>query len=489
MRVRPLFHHAGWRVFVLCTALCALAGCPQRIALPELGTFPSDEHVLRLAFLSDIHMVDEESPGRAVRLDPFVQRAWRPHEAYAVQIFDAALAALNLYHQNGFPVDALVIGGDVADNAQFNEMCWFLDTIDGIEVRPDSGLPDGEDRPVAPGLNPKLPYTPGGLDPDIPWYAVLGNHDVLCTGNFAIDRSAPDPADWHAPITWPISASIGLDLADPSLDALWPTGAWSPALIDGWGAPMKEETLQLDLGPLEPGPAVPDEDRHFLSREGIIGLLQSTFTGPAGHGFDAENGVCYYTVRPNPEVPIRLIVLDTAAPDPPEGIPVEYGVLPRAQYEDFLIPALHDAQENGEYVVVVSHHPSEDFNSPYSHSVKTFEFRALLAAQPHVLMHLNGHTHKPNVQEIQGKYAYIELTCPSILDYPGQGWILDFYFDAAEDAVQIEGTAFGPRDAPTLLSEEGVRRAEIDARYSHSLFGEADYAKSRLSFRIPAKGE
>src|SRR6185312_2091592 len=49
--------------------------------------------VLRIAQLSDAHIVDDESPARSVDFDDAAtsQGAWRPQEAYACRVLDAAV--------------------------------------------------------------------------------------------------------------------------------------------------------------------------------------------------------------------------------------------------------------------------------------------------------------------------------------------------------------------------------------------------------------
>ena len=102
-------------------------------------------------------------------------------------------------------VDFVVLGGDNADSAQTNEVQWYLDIMDGAPVvHCDSGI---DDDPVPGEANdPKDPFAPVGLD--VPWYWVMGNHDVLVQGNFAIAGREDEPRcdvagatrDWSMPV-------------------------------------------------------------------------------------------------------------------------------------------------------------------------------------------------------------------------------------------------------------------------------------------------
>jgi len=449
-------------------SVLVLAGCPQQ---PEDSIPPGTGgvHWLRIAQISDTQIVDEESPNRAVRFAALTESAWRPQEAYGLQTLDATLRVLNDRNavKNGvdYPIDFVVVTGDLTDGSQHNELRWFIDTMDGQWVLPDSGDTDGELRDGAPEDNPKLGFKAEGLDPGIPWYTVFGNHDSLSFGVFNVDRSAADPEEWVSPLLRPVAALLGLHRIDPTLNALEPTSRYSPAIIRGSEEQIDPDTLQLLLGQLQAGRIVQDVRRHFTDRLAFIAEHFDTTTLPEGHGFSAGNlgtGLTRYSVKPKEGVPVRLIVMDTVAPDPPYGLPAHYGVMTREQFQSFVKPEVEDALANGEFVLLASHHPSEDFDLPYpAPHLRAKEWRDYVASQPNVVAHLCGHTHKNFVTLVDGEYPYYEIQTGSIIDYPQEGRILDVYYDEATETVRLESTMFGHMENPTTLSEESYRRAVV----------------------------
>lgn len=459
----------GFLLFTI--ALLLMSGCPRPVG-SELDPRPGsgDTHLIRMVHISDTQIVDEESPARSVRTESLIAPSWRPQEALGIHTLDATLQRINALNAAGKslgrPVDFVLMTGDLCDLAQENELKWFMDTMDGNEVTVDSGARDGDLRGVPEDINPKLPYAAQGLDAEIPWYTCYGNHDGLATGNFFIDQRAPDEEEWFAPLFPFVADAMGFHAIDTDWNYMLPTASVSPARITGSGPPTLLNGTILNLNALEAGPIVADPGRRFLSRRSFIEAHLDSTSLPRGHGYsDASRAreEVWYSVRPMPDVPLRLIVFNSVATGEHDKLPLYYGVLTREHFESFLIPELEAAQAAGEWVIVASHHPSDDFNVPYpGPKVSTREFRQTLARYPNVVLHLAGHIHQNRARVISGAHSYIEIETGSIIDYPQEGRMLDLFVEAGGEAIRIESRMFSHAEAPTTFSAESYRLAEID---------------------------
>ena len=149
------------------------------------------------AQLTDTHVRDEESPARVPFLDrigaPFTS-TFRPQEAFSAQMLDAAVRALNRERPQ-----AVFVTGDITDNAQRNELDTRLAHPQAAATPTPTAAPRATAacrRPTRPTPSTTAPTTTphpprrararaatvhrAGLD--APWYALVGNHDVLVQG-------------------------------------------------------------------------------------------------------------------------------------------------------------------------------------------------------------------------------------------------------------------------------------------------------------------
>ena len=389
-----------------------------------------------LVHLSDIHIVDEESPSRAFSLASFSGTIYRRNESFTPQVLHAMIQTLNRF--SAFrPFDFAALTGDLIDNRQANELDWFMQTIDGGWVNPDSG---DDDDPI-PGENndPNDPFFSEGLDSRVPWYSTTGNHDLLFIGNMSTDTFVGDPTRSY------------------SAKAVIPT-----CLESDEEAPRPHRCVVPPLSYYSMGWIPPDPQRRPIDKAQFISRHLESTSHPNGHGFTPENvahNTGYWVADPHPELPIRLIGLDTVAPIGSEGI------LDRDQIDNFLIPELQRAQEDQMLVIILTHHPSIEI-------LRGWELRELLHQNPNVILHLAGHTHVHKIIPRPGdtpEAGYWEIQTASLIDWPlqqrllevvdlgngyGEIWSTVIDFEAAENSLAAAGrfyTLFEKQDHTSLV--------------------------------------
>jgi hypothetical protein len=374
-------------------------------ATPPTGTPASLFYMLHL---SDAHIVDEESPARAVSMDDTFGSAWRNQESYTTQVLDAMLRKIHEFDAFRH-VDLVLLSGDCIDNNQENELAWLLKVFEGGTVIPNSG---SIDDPVAgAGNDPHDIFTARGLG-GIPWLLSFGNHDSLVQGNFFKDMGG---------------GKFSLLLQDPTRDTTTlaqlgrvNTPACNP--IPGDMAPLPRRCRPTDHSRLKPGKLPSDTTRAHLSRKEWMSMVHAAGGQPSGHGLSSANvssGRADYTVDPVPGLPLRLVVMDTAADTFPPGAE---GIYTNERIANFLQPALKKAEEDGVLVIVASHHPSQSVPFGGGAILKA------LGGCPNVVLHLCGHKHRNRVIPRPGAspaYGYWEVETCALIDWPQQGRLVE----------------------------------------------------------------
>ncbi|MGZ4478634.1 MAG: TIGR03767 family metallophosphoesterase [Nocardioidaceae bacterium] len=401
--------------------------------------------LLALAHLTDVHIVDAQSPMRVEPLDRYVggglygRGDYRPHEMLAPHVADAmvrAVAERRVGPVTGAPLALALQTGDNSDNAQHNELRWGIDLLDGGRIRPDSGdltrwegvassdddwwdphywHPDGPldgQTPDLPRLAYGFPVVPGLLDAaratfvsgglGIPWYSAYGNHDGLVGGSRPITPARQDVAVGDRKL---ISPPPGMALHDLT------------------------HRMAHDLGPILHDPAyasvvrtvTDDPSRRPLDRAGYVDEHFNTTGTPVGHGFTDRNraeGTAYYTVDHGP---VRLVVLDTVNPqDGPHG---SLDVAQFAWLERVLL------RSRDRIVVLASHHTSSTMTAAGGPDRRVHgpQVLALALRHRHVVAWLNGHKHRNEIwaHRRPGGGGFWEVNTASHIDWPMQSRVVE----------------------------------------------------------------
>ena len=419
--------------------------------------YPGATHTARLLSffsMSDIHITDKESPAEV----PYM--GWKAafhesglgglnHSSYSPVMLatthrlDAAVKTINALHRLT-PFDFGICLGDVANSAQFNELRWFIDVMDGQYITPSSGSHAGADT-----IDYQKPYQAAGLDRSIPWYEAIGNHDQFWMG-----------------IGYPTEkiqqASVGANVLNISTNGpLIPPGSEGSGVyvgvVDGTtplGTVIKWGSTNLFDAP----PTVTaDTNRHTLTTDvsspaNFVNEFFHTVSSPAGHGFNRVNtgslAACY-TFEPLTNMPIKVIVLDdTCKSNKLSQSALFYGAgwVDAARYA-WLTNELQKGQDADQLMIIATHIPIAPQHDLFSTNQDTVQFyvtsknqtngqfaddhseaqmMATLHNYPNLLLLMAGHRHvsvvtpQPSPDPAHPEYGFWEVETPSLRDFPQQ---------------------------------------------------------------------
>lgn len=395
-----------------------------RVVRTELAPASGARAARRTALASfvqftDLHLVDVQHPLRYEYLRAETASAWRPQEALSVAGAVSLIERVNALRggpATGAPLSFVMTTGDNTDNNCRAELEWFLTAMSGGRITPntgdaqryegvqDSGLPlywqpesalrDADKQLGFPRLDGYLraalrEVNSPGLT--LPWYATVGNHDVLPGGCYAAgdgffhDFAVGDKKLFSLP------EAEGAALWKRVRKGLDPRG-------DTFRELLRTHRRQLRTVTPDPGRAP------FTPREYLAAHLDPRFTGPGpvGHGYTEQNLAedrRYYSFRISDRV--IGVSLDTTRPGG------HYAGALGAEQLRWLERLL--TRHRDDYTLVFSHHTAD--STPEGGP----ELIDLLKRNPQVLAWINGHSHQNTITAHGG---FWEITTASHIDFP-----------------------------------------------------------------------
>ena len=439
----------GWRNLILCADEAHVGHEFPRNSSP----------LLLMHHLSDLHVCDAQSPTRPEFLDrwadpdsPIREKVgtigtYRPHSMLSPHVVEAMVQSLNVITHgplSGHLIDGAIITGDTTDNAQFNEVSWYLALLDGLAFRPDSGdystyegvIDDGAEHydlrywhphgtpkgqidddarakygfPIVPNLlhNCRKGFKATGLK--FPWFAVHGNHDALLQGTVASEPHIAAEMIGNKRYTG-LPTNVTLAEVLSSFQEVGP--ASFPHSFD---APFTQVTADIE--------------RRAVARGEFAAMHLASPGLPRGHGFTHENVVnknMYYATHIGA---VKLIVIDSV-----NHFGGWQGSLDVEQFE-WLEREVSDTDRP---IVLASHHPlSKMFNSyaPSGRRVCVEEIQEMLLKYPRVIAWFAGHEHRHHIkwigpeEEVRG---FWQIETASHADWPQQSRTIEIVQDSIGD--------------------------------------------------------
>jgi hypothetical protein len=405
------------------------AGLPHVTHAPSGQTPPAPgpgaELLVRFAQLTDMHLVDDESPSRLANFDApeVTDGASRPQEAYQCRIINAMVRTLGALHQE-LPLSFVLLTGDSIDNAQQNEAEWLLAVMGGADrVECDSGV---DNDPTSGADNdPKDPFVADGLP--VPWYWTTGNHDILRQGNVPINDT-----------------QLALALQEDSIGG-----------TRNWAEPG---------GPLFNGPVPVDPSRQFLYPDELLALVAGDGDGHGLGDAQVSTGKAHYSFDVA-GTSLRFVVVDTASETGSSD-----GLIRQGDLDSIIAPALDQSVSDDKQVVLVTHHSVASIGDgtgmggqQQPDAVLGPAWTEFVGGYPNVLFSVVGHSHQHRLRHIEptNGHGWWEVMASALGDFPSQGRIVEIW-DQDNGWMMLRSTTLDYSTQDDPVAAEGRTLAVVD---------------------------
>ena len=391
--------------------------------------------------ISDAHITDKESPCQAIYLSyqesgtNSVSACYSPVMLYTTQVLDAGVRTANAVNRL-LPFDFAISLGDDANGPQYNELRWYIDVMDGKHIIPSSGVHVG-----ATNIDYQEPFQAAGLDPAIPWYAVLGNHDHLWEGGLPITSSASEQDFTNVNV---------LRLGDNFMGTIDGSTPYGDVIDVG-------SVTNFIVGGVTNFPTVvADTNRYLLTVSNWMSEFFNTTSKPVGHGFSAANIIsnfACYSFEPLTNMPVKVMVLDDTMTDQDYDPKGQAGL--DANQLAWLVHELGKGQARDQLMIIAAHEPIEDIALPGSTNsvISNSNMLALLHSYPNLILWMCGHTHQNNIipqpspYPDRPEYGFWEVETASLRDFPQEfrAWEI---LRNTDNSISIRVTDIDPEETP-----------------------------------------
>lgn len=418
--------------------------------------------------LSDSHLTDKESPSwtywsayqtpvgftnNAPPPGDGNPSAYSPVMLYSTQVLDASVRTANALHRL-MPFDFALSLGDAVNNAQYNELRWFIDIMDGsTNIVPSSGAHLGSTH-----IDYQMSFAAPGLNPEIPWYQVLGNHDHFWAGTIVTTEYLQQSYTNNQILLFGDLVADGINSRSYFMGTV--DGSTSNGTIIGVG-PVADFVVN---GVTNTPTVVADPNRYGLTSATWMNEFFNTTSEPVGHGFSPENvtsNFACYSFVPKENVPLKIIVLDDTiteeALDFENGNPGAVGYLDAARL-DWLTHELDEGQANNQLMIIAAHIPIELIGLG-GKGISATRLLETLHEYPNLILWVTGHLHRnvikahPSLVPESPEYGFWEVGNPSLKDFPQQFRTFEILRNT-DNSISIKTTDIDPEVAPGSCADK-----------------------------------
>jgi metallophosphoesterase (TIGR03768 family) len=426
---------------------------------------------------SDIHLTDKETPSwpywSAYKTQPgFTNQnslapgdtnfslppgdgnssAYSPVMLYTTYVLDAAVRTANALHRLT-PFDFGFSLGDDVNSAQYNELRWFIDIMDGQHITPSSGTNAG-----ATTIDYQKPFQAAGLSPDIPWYQVLGNHDHFWAGSLVTTEYLRESYTNNQILLFGDLDTDGINSRSHFMGTVDGSTPYGSIIGVGPVAHFIDPVTGFTNAPM----IALDTNRYYLETTNYMKEFFTTKSKPVGHGFsqwNVTNDLACYSFEPKANLPLKIIVLDDTMTDQNLDFAYGQGGLNTNQL-NWLVGELEEGQAQEKLMIIAAHIPIELIGMEKStNSVITSSNLLLTLHQyPNLILWVAGHMHRNNVKAQLShyndpEYDFWEVECPSLRDFP-QEFRTFAILRNTDNTISIVTTDIDPEEAPGSCADK-----------------------------------